>query len=732
MDSVTAYGTSGVIREGDKYGASYPDVQMPDYRMKWLPRKDSMYLRTIDEPFIFYNQTATLEGSANVTKKGVFGSGTLLTRGSKSRSGKMTFSQYSLSARNAEFEVLSDNPQKPAMRGDDVSLDFDLLSNTADISPERAGVASLDFPYAQMKTSLPEAFWDLEDSVVTMLKSPNVDIRDSYFYSTKPELDSLAFSAEQATYDIKTSQLQIAGIPYIIVADAKITPENGETTILKDSELIPFRNAEIVIDTLNEYHFLFDGNIKILSRRAFEGDATYKLVNAEQDSFNIKFRSFELTDVPIDRKATQKMTVSGGEILESDKVEISAGFMYKGAVTMYAYKEPLELEGLVKLQTQFFGNDYNKWIKYERDGEENEVAIDYDVAQYEDGSPVNAGLHFDIRGNVYPSILGDRRDISDVDFFKASGVLKYDVDNQYYKIETASKTKGETYEGTTFIYDDNTQEVIFEGQVEFSQSKEKGVQMISSVLGSGNAKEGTYKMNMMTLINFFVHPSLPDIMALDLTDLLERVGLAPAHDNSEETMYKLANIIGDEATRGYESRSLRSYTPLVESERFVPATLGISDVDMEWSVQHKTWFNTSKIGLSHVDRVDINAKMPGFMEISKNEAEQEIINIFLQPSGGTWYFFGYSDGQLFVLSSNEDFNNAVVERTKGGKTKIGDLIYQLAEVNEVLDFINTFRLNHQGITEPYDLEVPGDIGLEDDESFNTIEKDEEDDDGFGF
>lgn len=733
MDSVTAIGTDGVIKEGDKYGASYPQAELSRYRMKWLPRKDSMYLRSIGDPFQFYNRTATLNGEANVTKKGVFGSGTLLTRGSRSESKDLSFKQFSYSARNADFEVLSDNPSKPAMKGEDISLEFDLLSNTADISPEQAGVASLSFPYAQMKTSLSEAFWDLEDSVVTMLKSPNVDILNSYFYSTKPELDSLAFSAAQASYDINTFELQIAGIPYIIVADAKITPENGETTILKDSELLPFNNAEIVIDTLNEYHYLFNGNIKILSRKSFQGDATYKLVNAEEDSFNIKFESFELEEVPIGKKETKLMTVSGGEILESDKVEVSAGFKYKGSVTMYAYKEPLELDGLVQLETSSFGSDYNKWIRYQRNGEENAVVIDFETAVYEEGDPVNAGLHFDIRGNLYPSLLGDRRDISDIDFFTPKGEIRYDLDNTYYQIETPSKTKGETYQGSTFIFDDKTQDIIFEGLVEFSKSQNKGFEMRTSVLGTGNSKDESYSMDIMSLINYDIHPSIPDLMALDFVDLLDRIGLAPAHDNSIQLMYKLANLVGDESTKDYEEKSLKNYTPLVDADRGLPVTLGISNLKMEWSNKEKSWYNTSKIGLSHIGRTDINAKMNGFVEIKKSESEQDIINIFLQPSAGTWYFLGYEDHHLFLLSSNEEFNNAVVDKSNSNKSKIGELVYLNAELNEVLEFIDNFRLVHLGITEPYDLQVPGEIGLEDDENFDTIEKvEDEDDDGFGF
>ena len=57
-DSVTTDGTSGLISPGDLNGASYPEAILGKYDMYWLPKKDSMYLRTVDEPFRFYNSTA--------------------------------------------------------------------------------------------------------------------------------------------------------------------------------------------------------------------------------------------------------------------------------------------------------------------------------------------------------------------------------------------------------------------------------------------------------------------------------------------------------------------------------------------------------------------------------------------------------------------------------------------------------------------------------------------------
>ena len=370
-DSVTTDGTSGVISPGTYKGASFPEAILGAYDMYWLPRKDSMYLNTVKEPFKFYNSTAELDGFANITTGGVYGGGTMLTRGSRSISNELNFREFEYSARHASFEVLSDDPAKPAMAGDDIRLDFDLTTNTAVVKPEQSGVAAISFPYAQMKTSITSAVWDLEDSVVTMTKPPNVPIENSYFFSTRTDLDSLAFNGEKAIYDINTQELNVQGIPFIVVADSKIIPEGNETTILANSVLQEFNNAEIIIDTLNGFHYLDRANIRILSRNKFEGNAYYKQI-IESDTFDIRFDSFELQEVPVgepDRRgnfATKLMTVSGGEVLESQNVVISKGFLYKGSVIMYASKPSLDLDGYIQLDFEDPG--YNEWGAIQKNG----------------------------------------------------------------------------------------------------------------------------------------------------------------------------------------------------------------------------------------------------------------------------------------------------------------------------------------------------------------------------
>ncbi|MFT6881604.1 MAG: hypothetical protein ACJAVY_000393 [Marinoscillum sp.] len=724
-DSVAAYGMGGFIGAGTANGSSYPEAVLGPYRVHWEPRIDSMNLKNIREPFKFYNATAELDGGVNITSRGVYGNGVMLTRGSKAVSNQMEFKEKSYGARHAKFEVLTDNPKKPAMAGDDIRLNFDLVNATAEIHPEQEGVASLIFPYAQMRTSITNAIWDLEDSTVTMTKPANVPIESSYFYTTRKDLDSLAFNAEEATYDFNSKELYVKGIPYILVADAKIIPENNETTILENFELQSFNHAELIIDKDNGYHYLYNGEIKILSRNEFVGSALYRLVSGA-DTFAIKFNSFIVSEVYVDGKPV-KMTISGGEVLAKDKLIIAPGFYYKGETKMYANKKALDLNGSAKLILS--DQSYDHWLLYDRKDGKSEVNIDFETAMFDDETPPIAGLHYDLRGSLYSTFVETRRLDSDEDFFIAKGVLSYDTSSLSYRIENPAKTYGESYQGHTYIYDDSTKNIIFEGPVNFFNIYNQQVTIKASVLGTGNREKNEFDINAMLGINFSNAATFMELMSKDLQDIIERLGPPLANDISLDLLYKLANYTSENLAKAYEKASLKDYKPLHTISEDLEKSLLISGVKMKWSQAHKSFYNTTKLAISNINDNDINAKLDGFIEIKKDDSNNDAINLFIQAAPGTWYYISFAANQLFMYSSNTKFNEAVTANSNFGKAKPGDMVLALGDETETLTFINEFRETYFGISEPYDLVSPDDINV-DDETFETIE--ETVDDGFGF
>lgn len=723
-DSVAANGNLFNMKKETFGAVLYPQVSAETFHMKWLPQKDSMYISNIGPLFAMYDGLADLDGSVIVTNKGVKGLGNLNTYNSTTNSKDFTFNADNYGARHARFRIHSDNPEKPALAGDDVRLSFDLETKQAEMSPEVEGVAAISFPYAQFKTSITNARWDLENQKVFMSKPEDVDINSSYFYTTRADLDSLNFNATNAEYDMQSLELKVSGIPYIKVADAKITPENGEVLILENSRIGTLHNTTIDLDTLTGYHEIYDATVTIISRNEFEGEGTYRLINAMQDTFGIKLKDFHLETFAEGRRGqdVSQHSVATGSIAEEDNLMISPGMYYKGNVKLLAHKPALELDGYVKLDLKSI-KDYNTWIKYASEAEQQEIEFFFDESVTSSGKLLSAGLHFDYRNfNLYSTFCYDKRDSQDEDFFKPSGFLSFKADSNEYVIINRDKDLGLSYAGKVFAYDENTRGIRFEGPVHFiDNSKTMGI--VASAIGQGNMESNELAFKSMMTMDFKVPSAVYGLMADDFVKIIDEYGAPEAAVDRTELLYLMAEIIGNRATKAYEERSGADYVPLASASPNLVRPFVFSNINFKWSDDQKAFYNDGTLGLSNILRTDINAELEGFFEIRKTEAG-EVINLFMKAAPESWYYFSYEDNKLYIYSSNEELNTFVLDKTNIGKAKISEFQFGPSDIDEMLGFVNNFRSVYLGIDEPYDLEI----------MFNPEDKPkeelDEEDDGF--
>lgn len=728
-DSVIAKGSRAFIREKQFGSVVFPQASLPNYQMKWFPKQDQMKLRNTTTPFNFYDSTAQLTGTITISKKGVSGIGKLETRGTELRSREMNFSAKDFGARHARFSVKSGDPTKPLIDGTDVRVKFNLAQNYADISPEIEGEAAIDFPFAQFRTSIPNARWDLTTQKITMTKNPDVPIENSYFYTTRKDLDSLNFNAEKAVYDLKTQEMRVSGIPYIIVADAKITPENNEVLILENAKIGTLKNTTIVLDTLNGYHRLTEGVVDIVSRKEFSGYATYQYVNFLSDTFAIKMTDFHLEPV-VETESSKKsqrrksaasmQTVGVGNVVETEKLVLGAGMFYKGDLTMFATKPALQLTGYVKLDIKKIKN-YNTWIRYHQTGDETEVLIDFDHAVTEEGKKVDAGLHFSaLENDLYISFLNDKNE-GDDDFFLPSGTLYYDAATKEYKIEDREKSAGNKLSGKVFAYNDETSQVRFEGPVSiFSGTKDFNV--TATALGQGNMETNEIKMNSLVMVGTTAAADAFTLMARDIQLVIQNEGAEEGLGDRTELLYKIADIVGERVAKDYETRSQQGYVSLgTLSETARPLTF--ANVNLKWSPKLKAFYSEGSLGLSNIGKNDINGAFEGFMEIKKNQEDgSPVLNVFVKASPDSWYYFGFEDNRLLMYSSNNDFNMLVSKKTNSGKAKVGEMVFIPGSEEETLAFVNRFRKEY------YDIDVP--YNLSEGSTKKKEEKKKEEDDGF--
>jgi hypothetical protein len=709
-DSVTAKGTDAKIDEKQFGNVTFPQATLLDFEMKWFPKKDEMRIKNVKAPFMFYDSSAQMQGTVIVSRNGVTGVGKLETRGTELISRRLSFHGKDFGARRARFRVKSDDPTKPLLQGNDVKLKFNLEQNYADISPEVEGEAAIDFPFAQFKTSIPNMRWDLDEQRITMSKDPGVPLENSYFYATRKELDSLNFNAEKAEYNLKTQELKVSGIPYIIVADAKITPENNEVLILENAKIGTLKNTTIVLDTLNGYHRLTEGVVDIISRKEFSGHATYQYVNFLNDTFAIKMTDFHLEPIVAEEEskrssrrkapAASMQTVGTGSVSDKENLVLGAGMFYKGDMIMYATRPALQLTGFVKLDIKRIEN-YNSWITYSQTGDETDVLIDFATATTEDGSNLTAGLHIGTDNDLYFTFLNNKRSEEDENFFEPDGMLYYDTATHEFKIEDVEKARGNKLSGKVFAYKDETMQIRFEGPVNLFKGG-KDFNVTASAIGQGNMEKNEVKMNSFLMIDSNIPIQAFDIMAKQIQDVIKNEGADEGLGDQTELLYKIADFLGERAVKDYEQKSLQGYVSL---GTLMPLAkpLVFSNVNLKWSSKQKAFYSEGKLGLSNISRNDINGAFEGFMEVKKTEDGGPVFNVFIKASPEAWYYFGLEDNRLLVHSSNSEFNDIISKKTNGGKAKIGEVAFIPGSDDETLAFINRFRRDYYEIDVPYDL-----------------------------
>lgn len=732
-DSVITRANRAVISEKQFGAVTFPQASLPDFDMKWYPKQDKMRLKNLKAPFNFYDSTAQMQGTLTISKNGVAGAGKLETRGTELISRDMNFAAKDFSARHARFKVKSDDPQKNLMSGNDIRLKFNLQENYADLSPEVEGVAAIDFPYAQFKTSIPKAHWDLNAQKITMTKDPNVPIESSIFYTTRKDLDSLRFFAEKAEYDLKTQQLRVSGIPDIIVADARITPENNEVLILENARIGTLKNTTIIVDTLNGYHRLTEGVVDIVSRNEFSGYATYQYVNFLNDTFAIKMTDFHLEPIAEEEKSRRSrrnsssasmQTVGTGSVTDKESLVLGAGMYYKGDMVMYATRPALQLNGFVKLDIRKIKN-YNTWIRYTQTGDETEVLMDFDNAVTEDGKRATAGLHFGSTDNdLYISFLNDKKDDDDDNFFVPSGKLFYDKESKEYKIEDPEKAAGNKLSGKVFAYNDETMQVRYEGPVNLFPAT-KNFNLTATAIGSGSFETNEIKMNTMVIVETDIPSTALDLMAKNLADVIKNEGAAEGLGDQTELLYKIADVVGEKLAKDYEAKSLQGYVPLSTLPPLAKP-LVIADVNLKWSPKQKAFYSEGNIGVSNILKSDVNGGFEGFLEVKKNEDGAPVFHLFFKASPESWYYFGFEDNRLMVHSSNNDFNTVISKKSNAGKVKVGEVAFIPGSDDETVTFINRYRKQYYGIEVPYSLsEGPPAVEKKEEEK-----KKKEEDDGF--
>jgi hypothetical protein len=683
--------------------ATFPNVQIEKYRMKWMPKTDTMLLSNVDKPFLMYDTTAQLQGTLNLMHTGMYGMGIFDTRGSLTETKDFHFQQNEVNARNSIFRVKSDNVNKPALKATDVKVDFKLIEGLASFGPEKEGFASTEFPYAMYKTSLDKGLWDLKKKEIYLKAKDSSHIEKAYFYSTHPEQDSLWFNASSATYKIDSLYIDIHGVPFIRVNDGRIFPEHN-SIIVKENAVIPtLNNAELRLDTINNYHYLYDGNIDILGRKKFNGEAIYQFINLANDTLPIKFSNFIYQES--EKKKEGAYTIGIAQINDTDSLYVGDNILYKGKITMNSRNKYLAFDGYVKLDLRGALKN-SSWLKYDNTGESGRVTLDLATAVTQDGKPLVTGLFVTKSSNeLYTSFISEKMKEVDIQILKAGTGFSFNSELAEFIVGDPSWIDSSTIQGNYLSYNDNKSTIKYGGQFQFIAPIEN-IPFISGGYGSANVLDTTYIFNTASSIAFKGLEGVFKLMGPRINETTKRVEEDPSFEEKQaeqtEKENRLVQIIGDDNLKKYNEKNLSGDLPLFNSDAAFTKAMLFSKLDLKWSPTYHSFYSKSNVVLSSILKTNINDEMKAYVEIRKT-GKGDNITIYLMPSNSTWYYIHYDENRLSFLSSEVLVNKGL--KSKGELPDRTKYYAVLAEQMEVNKFLSLFKERYNVVDEESDEEV---------------------------
>ena len=696
-DSVVAVGKTGAIVAKKADGVDIPKMSLPaGYLMNWNVRQDSMYLSTprTGEAIRLYSAVPdpksktlvapgyTFRGTALLTPKNAGGNGRLDGPQSFIKSPEFTFKSDSYSGRKAALAIKSGETNKPALTANDVAFDYDLKKGYADFSREEGSKASIDLPYSKFKTTLSGGHWDFKKKLVKLRVAANADSTRSYFYSTNPEQLGLKFKASSGVYDLAKYRMQVGGVPYIAAADAWVIPDSGKVSIGANGRLQPFKKAGILLDSLAKFHKLYKGNVEVLSKASFTGNALYSFKTA-RDSVALRFTNFEPdAGVELDAKGKAKAakilakkknkddfggsapvgpaTVATANVDANAKFKLTPRIGYRGSVQLNSQRRGFAFDGQVQLQ---FGKDRNsaEWIAVKDSIDPKNFSLNLKDIKAEDGAPLVTGLFVSDQTNkVYPLYAATVPNPTDVPIFKVDGKLRYDNKKGVYSISRNDLSDVNAYEGAVFTYTDSTNALSFRGPMSFITST-KDYKMMGSGVGTANPDSARYSVDALLGIDINMPPKAVDIMAAEMAKITK--GSPEAQDGSNNELYKLGQFIGDKGVEAYTMRK-GAADPLMKLSPKLAHTLLLSKVNLRWNDKKRAWYSVGMLGLGGVGKQPLNALINGYVEIRRDNAT-DVVEIYLEPEPQSWYYLKYANNILLAKSQSETFDAEIGNKAKG-------------------------------------------------------------------
>lgn len=634
--------------------------------LAYYPARNYLQTTVVREPINMYDSQAELiSGSLMLSPTGLTGGGVMKFDEAELESDRFAYNRITFDSDTADFRLNAMQEAQLAFKTNNVKAHIDFENRIGDFK-SNGEETFVEFPVNQFVCYMDQFKWFMDQNDIALETSREVaqdfvidtdlDLNRSNFFSTHADQDSLNFMAPKAIYDLDEYTITADQIPFIRVADARITPDSGRVIIRRKAKIDPLEHAEILANNISRYHTIFDAHVEIYGRKKYEGRGSYRYPGADMETQIIDF-----TKIGVD---SALQTVAHGTIGLQKNFFLNPQFAYHGEVTLYANQEHLSYEGSTKIVHSCEGLQQN-WMHFSSVINPADVLIPVDTALFDDtGNPISVGLLMASEpAAVYGAFLSAPQDESDNVILTSRGYLAYNPSSNSYEIAGTQKLIDRGFPGNYVALDRSSCSMLAEGRLNLTQNL--GLFDLQTIgTSTYNPSEEKLEIKAAMAINFMFNEAAMQKLKTYWSAVPD---LKPVEFASSRYEYAMKELLGLEA-----SDKVISELTLTGSIKKMPdplqKTIFVSDVTLVWDPVMEAFVSKGDIGVASFGKDPVFRKLPGKIVIEK-KTSGDVVHIYFEKDDENWYYFTYRRGLLQAYSSDKEFNTILME-TKEDKRKM--------------------------------------------------------------
>ncbi len=669
-----------------------PEAHASAVDLAFYPADDKLTAGVLKTPISMFDGQATAEkGRVDLQPDGLTGSGIVGFSGAELEASLIDYNLNAFTSDTAEFRLLAMSEANLAFKTDNVNASIDFDERLGEFK-SNGDETKVEFPVNDYICFMDEFKWYMDKNDIELQTSrqmatdfvidTELNMNRSNFFSVKEGQDSLNFMSPKAVYDLDSYTIRANDIPWIRVADAKITPDSGKVVIRRRAKMDPLKDATVLVNYVTQYHTINQASVTISSRFDYVGSGEYIYLDENKQPNLIQIHTIEVD--------SSLQTIGTGKITEADKFYLSPHFEYQGDVKLTANNKFLTFKGSTRIIHSCDKLERN-WMSFTSSIDPDDVQIPVDTILVDDrGNQIDVGMKLERDPyTIYGTFLSASIDEADEPVLTSRGILKFNKAKQQYEVASEDKLKQNNLPGNFVSL--ATESCNLTGQGKLNLISDKGQFDINTI---GNLTyvpvDEKVRIQASMTLNFPFNQQALDKMRIYLSAV---PSLKPVDFSKSNYEYAIRELMGlEESDKVISELSLSGTIKKLPDE--LNKTLFISDLDMTWDPLLESYISSGDIGIASIGKDQFFRQVPGKVVVEK-KASGDIVHIYFEIDDANWYYFTYKRGLLQVYSSDKEFNNVVLEekedkRKTPGKKKEDDYMYMLGSKSKQNIFLDQF------------------------------------------